>query len=175
VEYCIQGTSESCYLRLVSIPCQVPYRLPANYRLIEGRGVALTQGDDAIVFGYGPVLLSQAFEAAALLREERGIGLTVVNLPWLNRVDDQWLLGTIGECRHVFTLDDHYVGFGQGQMLGARLAAAGMPAGTVARQLGLDELPVCGANSEALTAHQLDAASLVREIAAVVARERLRA
>ena len=175
VEYCVQGTVQSCYLRLVSIPCQVPYRLPSSYRLVEGRGVALTEGDDAIVLGYGPVLLPQAFEAAALLREDRGIGLTVVNLPWLNRVDDRWLLDTIGECRHVFTLDNHYVGFGQGQMLAARLATAGLPQGTVVRQLGLEELPVCGANPEALTAHQLDADSLAREIAAVVERERLRA
>jgi transketolase len=174
-EYCVQGTRESCYLRLVSIPCHIPYRLPVNYRMSEGQGVALTEGDDAILFSYGPVLLSQAFEAAAILREERGIGLTVMNLPWLNRVDERWLLETVGECRHVFTLDDHYVAFGQGQMLAARLASLGLPPGTQIRQLGLTELPACGANGEALSAHELDAASLAREVSLAVERERLRA
>jgi transketolase len=174
VEYCVRGTPESCYLRLVSIPCQVPYRLPASYRLTEGRGVALTEGDDAILFAYGPVLLAQAFEAASLLREERGIGLTVVNLPWLNRVDESWLRDTVGEHRHVFTLDDHYVAFGQGQMIAARLAALGLSSAVV-RQLGVAELPVCGQNAETLTAHGLDAASLAREVAAVVERQRQRA
>jgi transketolase len=175
VEYCARSAPESCYLRLVSIPCQVPYRLPVTYSLSEGRGVALTEGDDAILFGYGPVLLAQAFEAAVILREERGIGLTVVNLPWLNRVDDRWLQETVGECRHIFTLDDHYVAFGQGQMLSARLAALGLAPGTLIRLLGIGELPVCGVNSEVLTAHELDAASLAREVAAVLERERLRA
>jgi transketolase len=175
LEYCVQGTRESCYLRLVSIPCHIPYRLPVNYRMSEGRGVALTEGDDAVLFGYGPVLLSQAFEAAAILREERGIGLTVVNLPWLNRVDEHWLRETVGECRHVFTLDDHYVAFGQGQMLAARLASLGLPVGTQIRQLGLTELPACGANGEALSAHELDAASLAKQVSMAVERERLRA
>ena len=174
VEYCVRGTAESCYLRLVSIPCQVPYQLPADYRLAEGRGVALTEGEDAILFAYGPVLLAQAYEAAVRLRKEQGVGLTVINLPWLNRVDDSWLLDTIGDCRQVFTLDDHYVAFGQGQMLAARIAALGVP-GAVVRQLGLDALPVCGQNSEALLAHELDAGSLARQVAAVVQRERQRA
>jgi transketolase len=174
VEYCVRGTAESCYLRLVSIPCQVPYQLPADYRLAEGRGVALTEGEDAILFAYGPVLLAQAYEAAVRLRKEQGVGLSVINLPWLNRVDDTWLLETIGDCRQVFTLDDHYVAFGQGQMLAARIAALGVP-GAVVRQLGLDALPVCGQNSEALLAHELDAGSLARQVAAVVQRERQRA
>jgi transketolase len=174
VEYCVRGAAESCYLRLVSIPCQVPYQLPADYRLAEGRGIALTEGEDAILFAYGPVLLAQAYEAAVRLRKEQGVGLTVINLPWLNRVDDSWLLYTIGDCRQVFTLDDHYVAFGQGQMLAARIAALGPP-GVVVRQLGLDALPVCGQNSEALLAHELDAGSLARQVAAVVQRERQRA
>jgi transketolase len=174
VEYCVRGTGESCYLRLVSIPCHVPYQLPSDYRLAEGRGVALTEGEDAILFAYGPVLLAQAYEAAVRLREDRGVGLTVINLPWLNRVDDSWLLDTIGDCRQVFTLDDHYVAFGQGQMLAARIAALG-PSGAVVRQLGLNALPVCGQNSEALVAHELDAASLGQQVAAVVQRERQRA
>jgi transketolase len=174
VEYCMRGTAESCYLRLVSIPCHIPYQLPADYCLAEGRGVALTGGEDAILFAYGPVLLAQAYEAAVRLREDRGLGLTVINLPWLNRVDDSWLLDTVGDCRQVFTLDDHYVAFGQGQMLGARIAGL-RPSGVVVRQLGLDALPVCGQNSEALVAHELDAASLARQVLAVVQRERQRA
>ncbi|MFL5402007.1 MAG: transketolase C-terminal domain-containing protein, partial [Gemmatimonadales bacterium] len=175
VEYCVRATPESCYLRLVSIPCPVPYRLPAGYRLREGRGIALTEGDDAILFSYGPVLLSQAFEAAILLRDERNIGLSVINLPWLNRLDDGWLMETVGEVRQVFTLDDHYTAFGQGQMLAARLATRGAPAGTIVRQLGVQDLPVCGQNAEALTAHKLDASSLAREVAAAVELERQRA
>ncbi|MEA2723517.1 MAG: transketolase, partial [Gemmatimonadales bacterium] len=122
VDYCLNGTPESCYLRLVSIPCQVPYQLPAGYRLQEGRGAVLTDGDDAILFGYGPVLLPQAYAAAATLKAEHGLGLSVINFPWLNRVDDSWLRRTLGDRRHVFTLDNHYVHGGQGQLIAARTA-----------------------------------------------------
>ena len=109
VAYCLETTVSSCYLRLVSIPYRVPYRLPAGYRLERGRGVALTEGDDAVLFGYGPVMLAQAYGAAGLLRERHRFGLRVVNLPWLNLVDDAWLAAETDGIRDVFTLDDHYV------------------------------------------------------------------
>ena len=175
VDYCVNGTKESCYLRLVSIPCQVPYQLPAGYRLQEGRGAVLTEGDDAILFAYGPVLLPQAYAAAAALKTEHGINAGVVNLPWLNRVDDTWLRRTLGERRHVFTLDNHYVHGGQGQLIAARIAGLGLDPSPQVYNLGVTDIPVCGTNPEALAAHELDSAGLVRTVAGVVERERQRA
>src|SRR6266536_4093747 len=93
-EYCLTRARGSAYLRLVSIPCAIPYELPDDYELVEGRGVALIEGRDAVLIGYGPVLLPQAYEAARLLREQ-GIGLKVLNMPWLNTVDLAWLRETI--------------------------------------------------------------------------------
>ncbi|MEA2722442.1 MAG: transketolase, partial [Gemmatimonadales bacterium] len=175
VDYCLNGTPESCYLRLVSIPCQVPYQLPAGYRLQEGRGAVLTDGDDAILFAYGPVLLPQAYAAAAALKAEHGIGLSVINFPWLNRVDDSWLRRTLGDRRHVFTLDNHYVHGGQGQLIAARIASLGLDPGPQVYNLGITDIPVCGTNVEALAAHELDSASLVRRVTTAVERERQRA
>jgi len=62
----------------------------------------------------------------------------------------------------VFTLDDHYVDGGQGQMILARLAERG--ALGRARRLGVTAIPVCGRNEEVLRHHRLDAASLADEI-----------
>jgi transketolase len=168
VAYCLEGTDASCYLRLVSIPCQVPYRLPSSYRLERGRGVALNAGSDAVVFAYGPVILSEAYRAAGMLQESRGIGLRVVNLPWLNVVDDDWLAAEIADVRAVFTLDDHYVAGGQGEYLAARLAELGLvpPAGL--RRFGVRTIPACGQNDEVLRAHRLDAESLVTDFAAAM-------
>ena len=122
VEYCVNGTQESCYLRLVSILVQVPYTLPVGYTLVEGRGAVLRDGKDAVVIGYGPIMLAQAMKAAEQLESNHGVDLKVVNLPWLNRVDRDWLRETVGRCRTVFTLDNHYIAGGQGQMLLATLA-----------------------------------------------------
>jgi transketolase len=169
VEYTLSEAEESCYLRLVSIPCRVPYNLPATYRLERGRGIALTEGVDAVVIGYGPVLLSQAFEAASLLRQRRSLGVRVVNLPWLNVVDSDWLAAEVRGVPHVFTLDDHYVSGGQGEMLASRMAELGLSSGVRVERLGVRSIPACGQNDEVLRAHRLDAESLAADFAAPMA------
>ena len=171
VAYCLETSEASCYLRLVSIPCPVPYRLPADYRLERGRGVALTEGADAVLFGYGPVMLAQAWNAARLLRERHHFGLRVINLPWLNLVDDEWLASATQGYRDVFTLDDHYVTGGQGEMLATRLAELGGTGGRRVRRFGVRAIPACGRNDEVLRAHRLDAESLATDIVEAV-RER---
>jgi transketolase len=165
VEYCLTRSEASCYLRLVSVPWRVPFSLPAGYRLERGRGVKLTEGDDAILFAYGPVMLSQACQAAELLRERQGFGLRVINLPWLNLVDAAWLAEEVGSVRNVFTLDDHYVTGGQGEMLAARLAQLALAPGVRLRHLGVLDIPECGQNDEVLRAHRLDAESLAEAVA----------
>jgi transketolase len=157
----------SVYLRLVSIPCRIPYALPDGYELAEGRGVALTEGEDAVLIGYGPVLLPQAFEAASLLRE-RGIGLKVVNLPWLNRIDPQWLRQTVEGYRMLVTLDNHYVWGGQGEYLLSQVSRLGLASPPRGVPLGVREIPACGTNDEVLRYHGLDAESLADTIAAAL-------
>jgi transketolase len=168
VAYCLREAEESCYLRLVSIPCRVPYSLPATYRLERGQGIALTEGADAVVFAYGPVLLSQAHQAATLLRERSGLGLRVINLPWLNLVDSDWLSAEVSGVAHVFTLDDHYVSGGQGEMLTSRLAELGLSPGRQLRRFGVRSIPACGQNDEVLRAHRLDAESLAADFISAV-------
>ncbi len=172
MDYCLARAASSCYLRLVSIPCQVPYRLPPDYRLERGRGVALTEGSDAVLFGYGPVLLAQAFRAAGILREQHGLGLRVVNLPWLNLVDQLWLAAEVSGLGQVFTLDDHYLSGGQGEMIAAQLAELGYAPGIRIRRFGVREIPACGQNDEVLRAHRLDAGSLAQDIAQTMAEGR---
>ncbi len=165
-EYCLTRSAASCYLRLVSVPWRVPFSLPADYRLERGRGVRLTEGDDAILFSYGPVMLSQACGAAELLRERQGFGLRVVNLPWLNLLDTTWLTDELAGPRNIFTLDDHYIKGGQGEMIAAQVAQLGLASGVRVRHFGILDIPECGQNDEVLRAHRLDAESLAEAVAA---------
>jgi transketolase len=168
VAYCLAETRESCYLRLVSAPWEIPFELPADYRLAEGRGISLVDGTDAVVFAYGPVLLGEAVRASALLRERDGIGVRVVNLPWLNRIDRDWFASVVRDVPAVFTLDNHFTTGGQGDMLLRTLAELPQQPKRVVRRLGLVDIPVCGTNEEVLRAHGLDAESLGRTIAAAL-------
>ena len=161
LDWAINENPQSTYLRLVSIPCEIPFELPSGYHLTPGQGVMLSDGDDAVLFAYGPVMLAQACKAATLLQEVHGIGLRIVNQPWLNCIDAEWLIAMIGN-RRVFTLDDHYISGGMGSMLAAELAASGH-GGEVVR-LGVTEIPACGINDEVLRHHGLDAEGIATSL-----------
>ncbi len=165
VDYCINQAQGSCYIRLVSIPVAVPFSLPSGYMMQPGRGVAIIDGADAVVIAYGPVMLTEAWHAAAILRASHGIRVRVVNLPWLNRIDPKWLREETVGMRWVFTVDNHYVSGGQGSMIADCLAEHFPRGGLRLRKFGVREIPRCGRNDVVLRSHRLDAASLAAEIA----------
>lgn len=167
VQYALRDTADSVYLRLESVPVEVPFDLPADYRPQVGRGVALTEGKDVVLFAYGAVMCALAVKTAHMLSTRHGLGVRVIALPWLNRLDGDWLEKTIDGARAIITLDNHYVANGQGAMIGAVLAERAITAARLTR-IGIDDVPRCGTSDEVLTAHQLDAESLAERIHAVV-------
>lgn len=166
VQWAVRDNPGSTYLRLVSIPVQIPFELPGDYRLHLGRGVALTEGNGVAVIGYGPVLLSEAVNAAKLAASQ-GAALRVINLPWLTRFDDDWLISAIAGCRAVLCLDNHLISGGQGERIAARLAVLGQH--VPIRLLGPAGIPVCGRNDEVLRHHGLDSRSIAAAAVTVLA------
>ena len=165
VEYCLRHAEGSTYLRLVSIPCDVPYDLPAGYGQLRcGEGVSVREGKDAVVIAYGPIMLTQAWKAAETLAEEHQIQVKIVNLPWLNRIDPDWLRETVSAYPWIFTIDDHYVEGGQGQLIVAELMRLRLATLPRVHCFGVRKIPACGGNDEVLQAHGLDAESLAKEI-----------
>lgn len=168
VDYLVNQAKGSGYLRLVSIPCEIPYCLPENYRVSRGCGVELCPGTDAVVIGYGPVLLPQAWHAVRMLRERNGLDVALVNLPWLSQVDPDWLSRTVAGRRAVFTLDNHFIDGGQGRMIATSIAELDLDRRPRVHRFGLKNFPVCGQNDEVLRAHGLDAESLATAMAKVL-------
>ncbi len=162
IRWAVEKNRESSYIRLVSIPCEIPFVLPGDYRLEIGKGVMIVPGTDAILFAYGPVMLGEAVQAAALLQKKK-ISLAVVNLPWLNRVNAAWLAKTVRPYRTVFTLDDHYVSLGQGMQIGAAIAGQSAPRPKVI-SWGLKDIPECGQNRSVLEFHGLDGVALADRV-----------
>src|SRR5207244_3375049 len=86
----------------------------------------------------------------------------VIDLPWLNRIDDEWVRDVLGRFSTIVTLDNQYVSMGQGTMIAAALARTRVTADVLS--LGITDVPACGANAEVLAHHGLDAASIARVV-----------
>jgi transketolase len=167
LDWCVNAAEQSCMLRLVISPSPRSIALPQNYRFTPGKGAVLNQGADAVLFAYGPVMLNEALKAAELLQGD-GITLKVVNLPWLNKVDTDWLEEVVGDCNFLFSLDNHSPYGGLGDLL-----LNGLMASTALRQkqlgkFAVDDFPACGTPPEALHYHKLDGQSLTARISKTI-------
>jgi len=170
IRWAVEQNAASTYLRFVNVPLDLPYSLPASYAMHVGRGVTLRAGTEVALVGYGPVLMTNAWRAADELSAQ-GVSAAVINLPWLNQIDDGWVRDVLGHFPAIVTLDNHYVTLGQGVMVAAALARAGARADVLS--LGLTDVPVCGSNAEVLAHHGLDAASIAGLVRSVIARSRV--
>jgi transketolase len=169
LEWCINQNPGSSYLRLVSLPWVVPYDLPAGYTPKPGRGVALVQGTDAAIIAYGPVLLSSAVTAAKKMKQEHGMSVKVINVPWLNCIDADWLADEISPCKVIVSMDNHYLNGGQGDRIAEALVDGNMCEKSFHR-FGIDKVPVCGTNQEVLAEHGLDENSIYRSLISLLGR-----
>jgi transketolase len=164
VRFAVDTARESCAIRLAIGPSPRAIELPSDYSITVGRGSLLREGTDAILFAYGPVMLHEALGASELLAE-RGFGLSVVNMPWLNRVDDEWLRECVAGFDGIFVLEDHSPVGGLSDTLRRHLNG-GAPGPQTVRTLAIADYPACGTPAEVLQHHGLDAASLAANIAA---------
>ncbi|HUR96098.1 MAG TPA: transketolase C-terminal domain-containing protein [Gemmatimonadales bacterium] len=159
LEYLVERNEGVGVLRLAIGPSPRSIALPAEYALSPGRGVVLVEGGDTVVLAYGPVLLHEALVAAETMTE-RGSGLTVVNHPWLNRVDHRWLATLVAPYRRICVVDDHSPVGGLADRVARALADGGMLDGREFLALGVEGYPACGAPGEVLRYHGLEGTAL---------------
>ncbi|MCR4324859.1 MAG: transketolase [Candidatus Curtissbacteria bacterium] len=166
IRWAVEKNSGSTYIRLVSVPCQIPYSLRANYHLQKGRGVEILKGHDVAIISYGPVMLSEAYKAArSVVAQNLSVG--VYNLPWLNEIDSNWLKKVVAKFPVIFTIDNHYLKMGQGDMIASAILKLKVrPEKLIS--LGLKEVPVCGQNLDVLKHHQLDSGSIAKLVKKVL-------
>ncbi|WP_165420485.1 transketolase C-terminal domain-containing protein [Rhizobium leguminosarum] len=165
LDWCVNEAPGSSYIRLISVPWEVEYSLPADYRPTKGRGLTLAEGEDVAIIAYGPVLLSNAIAASKMLAEKHGVSAKVINLPWLNHVDAEWLRSAVSGCRAVVSLDNHYVIGGQGDAIARAMVQTGGSVPVVC--MGVGDVPPSGTNAQVLGALGLDAMAIVGAVSAM--------
>jgi transketolase len=158
MRWAVADATENVAVRLAIGPS--PRRLEVP-QVAEGHGAVLHEGSEALLFAYGPVMLHEAMTAAELLPGR----LQVVNMPWLNRVDAEWLAELVEPFAELFVLEDHAPVGGLGDTLRRSLD------GRQVTVFGVEGWPACGTPLEALRFHGLDGFSLADRIAlALLAR-----
>jgi transketolase len=163
-DYAVNVNKQSSYIRFVSVPYEVPAELNDNFKKFEvGQGYELTKGKDAVLFTYGPIMVAEAIKAAKMLQEKFNLGLTVINMPWLNRVNKEWLKASISHTDYVFTMDNHFTKGGQGEFLISQIAELGTKK-FYCKMFGVNSIPECGLPQEVLKHHGLDGETIANQI-----------
>ncbi len=167
VDYAVKEATESVAIRLAIGPSPRLIELPEDYRLTFGQGVTLREGTDAVLFAYGPIMLHEALRASEYLAEA-GFGLRVIDLPWLNRIDPNWLIAALNDISDVYVIDDHAPVGGLGDALLDTLNRVGwLGADGKSRRFtkfAVEGFPACGTPAEALAFHQLSGDALATRI-----------
>jgi len=152
LRWAVAEAPESVALRLAIGPSPRRLELPD---VEVARGSVVHEGTDALLFAYGPVMLHEALTAAERLDGR----LQIVNLPWLNRIDPQWLVELVEPFADLFVLEDHAPIGALGDTLRRSLP------GRTVTVFGVEGWPACGTPQEALRHHGLDGASLADRVA----------
>lgn len=163
LDWCVNKNNGSSYLRLVSLPCEIPFSLQNDYKPEYGKGVELIYGDDVVIFGYGPILLSLAWFAAQKAKQEHGISVKLINLPWINYQDPEWITYAVKGCKKIICLDNHYSIGGQADRLARVLSLKSQNVNNFCC-IGLNDVPPCGANLEVLNAVGLTSENILNMI-----------
>ncbi|MGB9665264.1 MAG: transketolase family protein [Ignavibacteria bacterium] len=104
-----------------------------DYKFEFGKGVQLTDGNDAVIFATG-ALVSEALKASKILKE-KGINLRVINIHTIKPIDKEIIIKSAKECGLIFTAEDHNIIGGLGSAIAevlsenypARIIRIGLP------------------------------------------------
>ncbi len=166
LRWCVQEAKETCMLRLILIPSPGVVPVPESTALIWGCGQVLEEGSDVALFASGPILLHEALAARSEL-ERDGLSVKIINMPWLNRVDDGWFQSVLAGCSSIFVLDNHLVRGGLGDTLADAFLKL-RPSGQTFHKIGLTDYPVCGTPEEVLDFHLLSRSRIAAQIRQVL-------
>jgi len=169
LNYAVNKAEGSVYLRLVSIPYERAFETLKNYKLVRGKGSIVREGNDVVVFCYGPILLAEAFKAADYLYQKHQLELRIVNFPWLNVVDEEWLKNIISGVKAIVTLDNHYSKGGQGEWIASKLTH--FQINKPIKMLGVTSIPACGRNDEVLAYHGLNGCAIADAVQSLLNKE----
>lgn len=162
LNFLVYDANQSSYMRLEHSISRRIIQLPRNYKIEVGKGVTIAEGSDAVVFGYGPLLLSEALLARDELKKDN-INIKIVNLPWLNHIDEKWLVDTIGNTEFVFCVENHSTVGGQSEEI-MRILSSSALGNIKFCSIGIQGYGQSGEDEEILKHYGVDSLSIAEKI-----------
>ncbi|MEW6748387.1 MAG: transketolase C-terminal domain-containing protein [Candidatus Micrarchaeota archaeon] len=154
----------SAYMRLEHVPPREDVQLPEDYEVATGKGAVLCEGKDAAIISHGAVMVSESVLASEVLEKE-GISVMVIDLPWLNHIDKEWLQKALEGIKHVFCVENHSAIGGQAEEVARRISDD-----CSLNVIGVEGWPQSGDNGDVLGRYALDHASIAKKIKEVLGR-----
>ena len=108
------------YLRLARLPSPI---FEQDMPFIIGKGNVMKDGEDAVIFTCG-IMVVESLEAAAILKEQ-GIDVAVINLHTIKPLDEELVCAYANKCKKVFTIEEHSVIGGLGDAVADVLIGSG--------------------------------------------------
>jgi transketolase len=159
LRWAVNDAGGSVYIRITSVPVQKQLEHELTQLPEPGRGVIVRRGSAVVILVAGPVLLSEVLKAVDGCADRGAV--TVISMPWLSRIDADWLDDAVGpHCRAIVVAENHSVHAGFGARVLSVLAIKGLAADRTCISIGVHGIPRCGTNAEVLSAHRLDAAAM---------------
>lgn len=140
--------------------------LPAG-EIRYGKALQVRDGDDAVIFSTGAILVEAIAAADALAAE--GIRLRIIDVHTIKPLDAENICSAAAKCGHVFTLEEHVVAGGLGSAVAEACAEAGVAPKTFKR-MGLgDQFPdVVGDQLFLRARYGLDATAVANAVSQAV-------
>lgn len=135
-----------------------------SYRFVPGKIDVLKKGEKVALVAMGSTV-HEIVTAAALL-EERGINVTVINVPSIRPCDTTALFNALKDSQYVITVEEHNVNGGLGSLVAEVIAEQGIAVKLM--RLGIaDGEYALGADRKAMRKyHGIDAESIVNRVSA---------
>lgn len=158
----------SMYIRFANCRGLRDITLPPGYRFEKGKGCTLKQGNDVAIISAGPIMLTQALEAAEIL-ESKGLHAKVINLPWHSDIDPAWLTETTRGIRNMIVVDNHVAVGGQSSAIRDLLPVSAELREKNLHNFSLEGFAETGQLFETLRRFRLDAQSIADRIQRILA------
>ena len=157
------SVSDPVYIRMDSEALPIIHN--EGYEFALGEPDVLAHGDETLIISMGSIA-AQAHNAVQMLRQQR-ISCGLVNLSSLRPLHTQALINIMRTYKRVVTVEEHSLHGGVGALVATMIARHRLDVSVTTLGIPEGHFSVCGSRKEIRNHYGIDAAGIVRSVAAL--------